>query len=36
MELHFNPDVEAKLDQLVRQSGRPRNDLVEDDRKSVV
>ena len=30
MELHLTPDVQAKLEQMVRDSGRPSEDLVED------
>src|ERR1035437_7913740 len=30
MEVHFKPDVQAKLDQMARESGRPSGDLVED------
>ena len=30
MELHFKPDVQAKLEQLARESGRPSAELVED------
>lgn len=30
MEVHFNPDVQAKLDQMARESGRPSHELVED------
>jgi predicted transcriptional regulator len=30
MEVHFKPDVQAKLDQLARESGRPSDELVED------
>jgi predicted transcriptional regulator len=30
MEVHFRPDVQAKLDQMVRESGRPSDELVED------
>ncbi len=30
MEVHFSPEVEAKLEQLARESGRPRAELVED------
>ena len=30
MEVHFRPDVQAKIDQAVRESGRTSNELVED------
>ena len=30
MEVHFKPDVQAKLDQMARESGRPTDELVED------
>ena len=30
MEVHFKPDVQAKLEQMARESGRPSNELVED------
>jgi len=30
MEVHFNPDLEAKLDQLARETGREMGELVED------
>src|ERR1035437_10099649 len=30
MEVHFKPDVQAKLDQMARESGRPRDELVAD------
>jgi predicted transcriptional regulator len=30
MEVHFNPDVQAKLEQIARESGRPSHELVED------
>ena len=30
MEVHFNPDVQAKLEQMARESGRPSDELVED------
>jgi predicted transcriptional regulator len=30
MEVHFKPEVQAKLDQMVRESGRPSDELVED------
>ena len=30
MEVHFKPDVQAKLDQMARESGRPSEELVED------
>ena len=30
MEVHFKPDVQAKLEQMARESGRPSNQLVED------
>jgi predicted transcriptional regulator len=30
MEVHFKPDVQAKLDQMARESGRPSDELVED------
>ena len=30
MEVHLKPDVQAKLEQMARESGRPRNELVED------
>jgi len=28
MEVHFRPDVQAKLDQMARESGRPSDELV--------
>jgi len=28
--VHFKPDVQAKLDQMARESGRPSDELVED------
>jgi hypothetical protein len=30
MEVHFNPDLQAKLDQLARETGRAMDELVED------
>ena len=30
MEVHFKPDVQAKLEQMARDSGRPSEELVED------
>jgi predicted transcriptional regulator len=30
VEVHFNPDVEAKLDQMARDTGRRRDELLED------
>jgi hypothetical protein len=30
VEVHFKPDVQAKLDQMARESGRPSDELVED------
>lgn len=30
MEVHVRPEVQAKLDQLARESGRPSDELVED------
>jgi predicted transcriptional regulator len=30
MEVHFTRDVEAKLEQMARESGRPSSELVED------
>jgi hypothetical protein len=30
MEVHFTRDVEAKLEQMSRESGRPSDELVED------
>jgi predicted transcriptional regulator len=30
MEVHFTPDVQAKLEQMARDTGRPSNELVED------
>ena len=30
MEVHFKPDVQAKLDQMAHESGRPSDELVED------
>ena len=30
MEVHINPDVKAKPDQLVRESGRNRDEVLED------
>jgi predicted transcriptional regulator len=29
MEVHFNPDLQAKLDQLATETGRPTGELVE-------
>jgi predicted transcriptional regulator len=29
MEVHFKPEVQAKLDQMARESGRPSGELVE-------
>jgi predicted transcriptional regulator len=29
MEVHFKPEVQAKLDQMARDSGRPSDELVE-------
>jgi len=30
MEVHFTPDLEAKLDKLATETGRPTGELVED------
>jgi predicted transcriptional regulator len=30
MEVHLRPDVQAKLEQMARESGRPSHELVED------
>jgi predicted transcriptional regulator len=30
MEVHFKPDVQAKLEQMARESGRSSDELVED------
>ena len=30
MEVHLSPDVQAKLEQMARESGRPSGELVED------
>jgi predicted transcriptional regulator len=30
MELHLRPDVQAKLERMARESGRPSHELVED------
>lgn len=30
MEVHFKPEVQAKLEQMARESGRPSDELVED------
>ena len=30
MEVHFNPDLQAKLDKLATETGRPPGELVED------
>jgi predicted transcriptional regulator len=30
MEVHFSPDVQAKLDRMAQESGRPSSELVED------
>ncbi len=30
MEVHFKPDLEAKLDELAPETGRPKGELVED------
>ena len=30
MEVHFKPEVQAKLEQLARESGRPSDELIED------
>jgi len=30
MEVHFTPDLQAKIDQLVTETGRPPEQLVED------
>ncbi len=30
MEVHFAPELQAKLDQLVRETGRPVEELIED------
>jgi hypothetical protein len=30
MEVHFNPDLQAKLDKLAAETGRPTGELVED------
>jgi predicted transcriptional regulator len=29
MEVHFRPDLQAKIDQMARDSGRPGDELVE-------
>ncbi len=30
MEVHFKPDVQARLEQMARERGRPSDELVED------
>jgi predicted transcriptional regulator len=30
MEVHFSPDLQAKIDQLVQETGRPAEKLLED------
>jgi len=30
MEVHFTPDVQARLEQMARDTGRPSDELVED------
>lgn len=30
MEVHFKPDLQAKLDELATETGRPSDELVED------
>jgi predicted transcriptional regulator len=30
MEIQFNPDVQAKLEQMARESGRPAVEVIED------
>ncbi len=30
MEVHFKPDLQAKLDELASETGRPTDELVED------
>lgn len=30
MEVHFKPDLQAKLDELATETGRPTDELVED------
>ena len=30
MEVHFKPDVQAKLEQMARESGRPSSELFDD------
>jgi predicted DNA-binding protein len=30
MEVHFSPDMEARLDQLAQVTGRPKEELVQD------
>jgi predicted transcriptional regulator len=30
MEVHFKPDVQAKLDQMARDAGRPPDEVIED------
>jgi predicted transcriptional regulator len=30
MEVHLTPDLEAKLEKLASESGRPKNELVQD------
>ena len=30
MEVHFTPDVQAKLEEMARELGRPSDELVED------
>ena len=30
MEVHFNPELQAKLDKLATETGRPTGELVED------
>ena len=30
MEVHFTPEVQAKLDQMAREAGRPPTEVIED------
>jgi predicted transcriptional regulator len=30
MEVHFNPELQAKLDELATETGRPPSELIED------
>lgn len=30
MEIHFNPEVQAKLEEMARNTGRPSDELLED------